>query len=61
MWYLAGSEVTPPIDLNDFSKHNKKMAKEKRTIVDFLKDYFIPHVMEMKTWKEMYDALVMLY
>ena len=37
------------------------MSKEKRIIVDSIKDYLIPHVSSFKTPKEVYDALKKMF
>lgn len=50
-----------PIDLAPLAEHNKKVAKAKRIILDFVKDHLIPHIAEKKSAKDMYDALITLY
>jgi hypothetical protein len=37
--------------------HEVKEAKYQRIILDGVKDHFIPHLVEKKTTKEMWDAL----
>jgi hypothetical protein len=36
-------------------------VKAKRVLLESMKDHFIPHIVEKKYTKEMYDALVSLY
>ena len=43
------------------AKHKKSLMKEKRIIVDPIKDHLIPHVSSLRTPKEMFDALSHLY
>jgi len=40
-------------------KNNKRNTK--RILIDLIKDHLIPHVVELKTTKELYDAFVGLY
>ena len=35
--------------------------KAKRVLLESVKDHLIPHIVEKKSGKEMYDALVSLY
>ena len=37
------------------------MVREKRIIVDYIKDHFIPHVSSLKTPRWMFDALSKLF
>jgi hypothetical protein len=41
--------------------HVKKEAKEKRIILDLVKDHFIPHIVDKTISKDMFEALVGLY
>jgi hypothetical protein len=52
LWGFIENKVTPPIDLIQLVKHNKK-AKAKRIILDSVKDQLIPHITEKKTVKDM--------
>jgi hypothetical protein len=61
LWIFVERNVTIPIDPMQLAEHNKKMAKEKRIILDFLKDHLIPPIAKKKTSKEMYDALITVY
>jgi hypothetical protein len=54
-------KVAAPTDVALLAKHNKKMAKANRTILDLVKDCLIPHIAEKNTVKETYDALITLY
>jgi len=38
-------------------KHKKNEIKAKRILVDSIKDHLIPSLLELKTPKEMFDAL----
>ena len=41
--------------------HKKKLVKDKRIIVDSIKDHLIPHVSSLKTHKAMFDAFTKLF
>lgn len=61
MDYIVEEKAIVPIDLAPLAEHNKKVAKAKRIILDFVKDHLIPHIAEKKSAKDMYDALITLY
>ena len=45
-------------------KRRKIVGRERRaegTILDLMKDYLMTHIVEKKSDKEMYDALIALY
>ena len=47
LWDIVEKEVTVPdktIDAIDYATYQKKNAKEKRVILDGIKDHLIPHV-----------------
>jgi hypothetical protein len=55
-------EVIPePEGAEEKAKYKKNEAKAKRILIDSIKDHLIPHVVELKTAKEVYDALVGLF
>jgi hypothetical protein len=58
--YVEGV-VRSPIDPQEMETHKKKEVKAKRVLLDSIKDHLIPHIVEKKYAKEMYDALVNLY
>jgi hypothetical protein len=43
------------------TKFKKNEIKAKRILTDSIKDHLIPNVSELKTSKEMFDALTKLY
>ena len=47
-----------PIDLTNLATHYKKESNAKRIILDLVEDYFIPHIVENKTSKGMFETLV---
>jgi len=53
--------VSEPQDVEEKVRHKKNEAKAKRILIDSLNDHLIPHVVDLKTTKEMYDALVGLF
>ena len=53
--------ISEPKDDEEKSRHKKNEAKEKRILVDSIQDHLIPHIVEMKTAKQMYDALIGLF
>ena len=54
-------DISEPEGEEDKAKHKKSLVKEKRIIVDSIKDHLIPHVSSLKTPKKMFDALCQLY
>jgi hypothetical protein len=45
----------------ELEAHKKKEEKEKQLSLESIKDHLIPHIVEKKYAKEMYDSLVSLY
>ena len=43
------------------TKHKKNEKKEKRIVLDSVKDHLIPHISELQTPKKMYEELNKLY
>ena len=41
--------------------HMKNLVKSKKIITDSIKDHLIPQVSSLKTPKEMFDSLTMLF
>jgi hypothetical protein len=58
---LVDKLVTPMTNLKSSDAHNKKEIKEKRVLLDSMKDHLIPHLNEKKTAKEMFYALASLF
>jgi hypothetical protein len=50
-----------PEDEEAKAKFKKNEVKAKRILIDSIKDHLIPNVSELKTPKEMFDALTRLY
>ena len=52
-----------PVPEGDEAKalHKKKLAMEKRIIVDSIKDHLLPQVSSLKTPKDMFDSLTKLF
>jgi hypothetical protein len=62
IWEHVEKEIATPIDdLKLLATHNKKEAKDKRIILDFVKDHFITHIVDKTTSKEMFEALIGLF
>lgn len=60
LWdFFENKVVEPTVPL--LVEHKKKMAKTKRVILGFMKDYLIPHIIEKTMRKYMFDAVVSLY
>jgi hypothetical protein len=55
------AKVTTPSNPTQLDKHNKKATKVKRIILDSVKDHLVPHIVEKKYIKDMYEALITLY
>jgi hypothetical protein len=50
-----------PKDEETKAKFKKNEVKVKRILTDSIKDHLMPNVSELKTTKEMFDALTRLY
>jgi hypothetical protein len=50
-----------PEDKEAKAKFRKNEVKAKRILTDSIKDHLIPNISELKTTKEMFDALIRLY
>jgi uncharacterized protein (UPF0147 family) len=61
LWSFVEGKATVPTDCVQLAKHNKKVAKAMRIILDFVKDHLIPHNVEKKLTKDMHDALITLH
>jgi hypothetical protein len=53
--------VSEPESVEEKARHKKNEAKAKRILIDSVKYHLIPHIVELKTAKEMFDALVGLF
>jgi hypothetical protein len=53
--------VVSPIDPRELETQKKKEVKAKWVFLESVKDHLIPHIVEKKYSKEMYDALTSLY
>jgi hypothetical protein len=59
--YVSSVDVAPTADPVALDLHEVKEAKAQRIILDGVKDHLIPHFVEKKTAKEMWDALKILF
>jgi hypothetical protein len=48
-WDFVEGKVTMLIDSMQLVNHNKKVAKSKRIILDFVKNHLVHHIVE-KSW-----------
>lgn len=53
--------IHEPTDNEGKSKHKKNEAKAKRILVNSVKYHLIPHIAQLNTSKETYDALIGLF
>jgi hypothetical protein len=54
--------MLPELEEEDANeKFKKNEVKAKRILTDSIKDHLIPNVSELKTLKEMFDALKIIY
>ena len=60
-WEHVEKHISSATNMKKLDTHNKKHAKEKRIILDLVKDHFIPHIVENKNGKEMFELLVGLF
>jgi len=61
LWELVEKAITPLRDSTTLDAHNKKEIKAERVLLDSVKDHLIPHLIEKKTTKEMFNALFSLF
>ena len=54
-------EVTVPEGDEAKALHKKNLVKDKKIIVDSIKDHLIPQVSSLKTPKEMFDSLTKIF
>ena len=59
--HLAKSAVVVPIDADSLKKYEEAQAKDKRLIMDVVKDHVVPHIVEKNTTHEMWTCLTTLY
>jgi hypothetical protein len=59
--YVNSVVATSAADHVALELHETKEAKAQRIILDGVKDHLIPHLVEKKTAKEMWDALKNLF
>jgi hypothetical protein len=53
--------VQEPDEEEEMTKHKKNEKKAKRIVSDSVKDHLIPHISELQTVRQMYEALSRLY
>jgi hypothetical protein len=53
--------VLEPDEEEQKTKHKKNEKKAKRIVSDSVKDHLIPHISELQTTRQMYEALNILY
>jgi hypothetical protein len=53
--------VPEPDEAEQKTKHKKTEKKAKRIVSDSVKDHLIPHISELQTARQMYEALNRLY
>ena len=59
--YVSSVVVAPTTDLVALDLHEVKEAKAQRIILNGVKNHLIPHLVEKKTTKEMWNALKNLF
>lgn len=53
--------ISEPTYDNEKARYKRNKSKEKRIHIDLVKDHLIPHISQLKTTKEVYDALIGLF
>ena len=53
--------IVVSVDVDPLKKYEEAQAKEKRMIMDGVKDHVIPHIAEKNTAREMWEALTTMY
>ena len=54
-------DVLEPEGAEEKSKHTKNEANAKRILINYVKDHLIPHIVQLKNTKAMYDSLEVLF
>ena len=52
------SKTAEPVDADKYKKNERR---DKRILIDSVKDHLIPHIARLETTKKMFDALVELF
>ena len=55
------SVIVVPTDTTQLATYKKDDAKVRLIILDSIKDYIVPHILEFDTWKKMWDVILNLY
>jgi hypothetical protein len=61
IWEFSNSIVAPPTDPKDLAAHKLNAMKDRRIILDRVKDHLIPHLSGKTTAKDMREALKSLF
>ena len=59
--YYVNKYVSKPEDVEEKTKHKKNEVKAKRILIYYVKDHLIPHIVQLKNTKAMYDSLELLF
>ena len=61
IWSYANAKMTKPTDQDALDEFKALDARAQRVILDGVKDHLIPHLVEKKTSKDMWDTLNQLF
>jgi hypothetical protein len=61
IWEFANSIVMPPTNPKELVVHNLKDVKDRRIILDGVRDHLIPHLSGKNSSKEMWEAQKSLF
>lgn len=61
LWEHVEKEIPNPIDLAQLVSHKKKKDMVKKILLDYVKDYFIPHISNMNIGKKTFVSLKLSY
>ena len=53
--------ISEPTDESEKFQHKRNEARAERILIDSIKDHLVPHIAELNTATEMFDALVNLF
>lgn len=61
IWEFVDKTLKTPTNATALAKHKRKDVKDKRIVLDGVKDHVVPHLSGKKTTKELREALTKLY
>ena len=61
IWIFANTKMVKPTDKDELDEFESLESRAQRVIIDRVKDHLIPHLVEKKNVKDMWDTLNQLF